>query len=659
MPNRDCILVVDDNVATRYAIRRTLHHHGFKVDEAGSGGEGLLKLAETDYGALVLDVNLPDMSGFDVVRKLRSSARNQLLPVVHVSAASIATGDLITGLNAGADAYLVHPVDPDVLLATLRSLLRARRAEEALREAEARFGEIFRQINAPIAVLDAGLTIHDANAAFQRLVGGYLGPEQLNGVLGHEAGPLAALQVALGSGQRWQGTFALPVQGVLRMTEWRVTPYGAPGQGLVLVEDTTEHHARETEQRQELETANTELAFQIAERERTEMELLQAQKMDSLGQLTGGIAHDFNNLLTTIISGLDMIEIAASSGKWDKASRYVDLATASAHRAAALTQRMLAFARKQPLDPQTFDVVARIRSLEDMLLRSIGENIELELQLGDVALPAKADPNQFENVILNLVINARDALAGQGLIRIRTGAVHIERDHELAPGDYISVKVLDNGSGIPPELLTKVFEPFFTTKPQGEGTGLGLSMTYGFARQSGGMARIASETGEGTEIELLLPQGQAGAAQERVHAAAADRGGSQRILLVDDTESVRMMVREMLVEAGYEVVAAGNAQEALLHLHGADPVDLLLSDVGLPGMSGRELADAARAVHPRLPVLFITGYTEQAVERGEFLGPGMALLPKPFNVQELLRSVQGMFVPSAGAEYPAPRTDAP
>jgi DNA-binding response OmpR family regulator len=643
MPMRDTILVVDDNAATRYAVRRVLEHHGFRVEEAGTGDEGLLRLSEQDFGALVLDVNLPDMSGFDVVRRLRSDPRMQLLPVVHVSAASIATGDLITGLNAGADAYLIHPVDPDVLLATLRSLLRARRAEEALREAEARFGEIFRQINAPIGVLDAQLQVHEANDAFKRLLGDDLGPGQIESLLDHQYGLMSALKVALAEGERWQGTFTLPVLGSRRMTEWRVTPYSAPGLGLVLVEDITERHVRELEQRQELESANSELAFQIAERERTEMELMQAQKMDSLGQLTGGIAHDFNNLLTTIISGLDMIEMAATSGKWDKASRYVDIATASAHRAAALTQRMLAFARKQPLDPQTFDVVARVRSLEDMLLRSIGENIELELELGTEPLVAVADPNQFENVMLNLVINARDALAGQGLIRVRAGRAHIERDHELSPGDYISVKVIDNGSGIPLELLTKVFEPFFTTKPQGEGTGLGLSMTYGFARQSGGSARIASEPGEGTEIELLLPEGRLLAVEETAAPVQIQRGHAERILLVDDTDSVRMMVREMLIEAGYQVVEATNAQQALLELHSDREIQLLLSDVGLPGMNGRDLADAARVLRPTLPVLFITGYTESAVVRNEFLGEGMSLLPKPFSVNELLRGVRAMF----------------
>jgi len=642
MPTHDRILIVDDNVATRYAVRRVLEHHGFRVDEAGTGTDGLARLRADEFGALVLDVNLPDMSGFDVVRALRDEPRLQLLPVLHVSAASIATGDLITGLNAGADAYLVHPVDPDVLLATLRSLLRARRAEDALRKAEARFGEIFRQVSTPIAVLDAALQVHEANDAFKRLLGPDLDAGRIELLLDHQVGPMSALKVAIAEGERWQGTFTLPLQGSRRVTEWRTTPYSTPGMGLVLVEDITERHVRETEQRQELESANSELAFQIAERERTEMELMQAQKMDSLGQLTGGIAHDFNNLLTTIISGLEMIEIAASNGSWDKASRYVDIATASAHRAAGLTQRMLAFARKQPLDPQPFDVVARARSLEDMLRRSIGENIELELEVGTEPLVAVADSNQFENVMLNLVINARDALAGQGLIRLRAGRVHIERDHELAPGTYISVKVIDNGSGIPLELRSKVFEPFFTTKPQGEGTGLGLSMTYGFARQSGGSARIASETGEGTEIELLLPEGSQPVLETVVDPGQVQRGHAERILLVDDTDSVRMMVREMLVESGYQVVEAINAQQALLELHSDREVQLLLSDVGLPGMNGRELADAARTLRPTLPVLFITGYTESAAVRDEFLGQGMALLPKPFSVHELLRSVRAM-----------------
>jgi DNA-binding response OmpR family regulator len=633
MPHRDRILIVDDNVATRYAVRRVLEHHGYRVDEAGMGQDGLDAVAENDFSALVLDVNLPDMSGFDVVRELRSQPRTALLPVVHVSAASISTGDMITGLDAGADGYLTHPVDPEVLLATLRSLLRARRAEDALREAEARFGEIFRQINAPIAVLNADLSVRDANAAFARLLGTGLSDGSPLDRLGNAGDFIEGLREALRLRERWQGTVALPTPGgTPRMTQWRLTPYQQPDLGLVVVEDITAHHERDREQRREL-------AYQISERERTEAELLQAQKMDALGQLTGGIAHDFNNLLTTIISGLDMIELAADSGKLERLGRYIDAASSSATRAAALTQRMLAFARKQPLDPQPFDVAQRVHSLEDLLRRTIGENIELEFELGDEPLVALADPNQFESVVLNLVINARDALGGNGLIRIRGERTTVEGDYSLAAGDYISVKVMDNGSGIEAHLLKKVFEPFFTTKPQGEGTGLGLSMTYGFARQSGGVARISSEPGVGTEVELLLPLGDAAKIEVAGERGETPVGRFERILVVDDTDSVRQMVQDMLREAGYEVIAVADARQALRELRDDEGIALLLSDVGLPGMNGRELADAARELRPRLPVLFITGYTERAAVRNEFLGPGMGLLPKPFNLSELLRAV--------------------
>jgi len=640
MLERERILIVDDNVATRYAVRRVLERYGYAVQEAGTGGDGLTALQQAEFSAVVLDVNLPDMSGFDVVRIMRASARTQLVPVVHVSAASIATGDLITGLEAGADAYLVHPVDPGILIATLRSLLRARRAEEALREADARFHAIYSQVNAPIAMLDPDLQVRECNPAFQRLFG--MQPmDTLGPALQASAEFTLDLRNALAEHAPWQGVLALSIGGRQpRVTRWRLTPDRRSGNGLVVVEDITEYHERAREQRAELETAASELAFQIAERERTEGELLQAQKMDALGQLTGGIAHDFNNLLTTIISGLDMIELSVHSGKLEKVPHFTAVAAASAQRAAALTQRMLAFARKQPLDARSFEVIERVRSLEDLLRRSIGENIELEFELGSEPLVALADPNQFENVVLNLVINARDALRGTGLIRLRAEATTVERDHELQPGQYVSVKVIDNGTGIAPELLRKVFEPFFTTKPQGEGTGLGLSMTYGFARQSGGAARIASEPGEGTEVELLLPTGSLSAVHAAENTAQSPLGQAERILLVDDTDSVRMMVGEMLAEAGYQVISAAEARQALRLLRSEPDVDLLLSDVGLPGMNGRELADAAREINPQLPVLFITGYTERAAVRGEFLGERMALLPKPFSLHELLRAVR-------------------
>ncbi|WDL51216.1 response regulator [Xanthomonas campestris] len=642
MPSSHRILVVDDNAVTRYSVRRVLEHHQFVVEEAGTGGEGLVRLAAEAFAAVVLDVNLPDMSGFDIVRTLRAEPRTALLPVVHVSAASIATGDMITGLDAGADAYLIHPVDPNVLVATLRTLLRARNAEEALRLSEARFREIFEHIGAPIAVVDAQLHTQEANAAFQRLIGSATPCEAINVPGLDQCATVQALAAALGRRERWSGTLSILRDGAVRETEWRVSPYREPDLGLLFVEDVTEQRLREREQRQELDTATSELAHQIAERQRTEIQLLQAQKMEALGKLTGGIAHDFNNLLTSIISGLDMIQLAVESNRIERVPRLAEIATGSAHRAAALTQRMLAFARKQSLDAQPFDVNARVRSLEDMLRRSIGENIALELQLAEAPLVAIADANQLENVVLNLVINARDALQGHGTIRIQSAPHTAYNDPELEDGDYVVVNVIDDGSGIDPAILSQVFEPFFTTKPIGEGTGLGLSMTYGFARQSGGTARITSTLGSGTTVALLLPRGLTVGEALPPPPPNAPRGRSQRILLVDDTDVVRMMVSEVLSDAGYHVIEAENADGALAQLRADAQIDMVVSDVGLPGMNGRDMADVARDLRPGLPILFITGYAENAATRQEFLAEGMALLPKPFSLNDLLNTVSRM-----------------
>ena len=636
------VLIVDDNSATRYALRRRLEQHDITILEAGTGGDGLALIASEPLDALILDVNLPDMSGFDIVRLLRAKPATALLPIIHVSAASIQTGDIITGLEAGADAYLIHPVDADVLLATLRTLLRVRDTENALRESEARFREIFANIAAPIAVIDEQLQVIECNHAFSQLLPTPVSLTSLQAQLaaGQES-VLDDLQVRLSKGERWRGNLTLKVDEQLCETEWQVSPYRAPGHSLVFIEDVTEHRQRERQQQIQLADAQTLLAQEVAERARTETQLLQVQKMDALGKLTGGIAHDFNNLLTGIITALELIkkrvEPAGATASVDKTvSRYADAALQSATNAAALTHRMLAFARQQPLDTRPIAINQHVHSLEDLLRRTIGERITLSLDLTDSAAIAMVDPIQFENAVLNLVINARDALSEGGNIRLSTFAAYSRGDTRLADGDYVVLSVRDDGTGIDHSIIDKVFDPFFTTKAVGKGTGLGLSTIYGFARQSGGDVRIRSLLGHGTEVTLMLPAGLALLPLPSEPVQLENRGKGEHLLIVEDMASVRMFVVEALTDAGYRCTEVDSALDALEALRSDPSIQLLLTDVGLPQMNGRVLADAARDMRPELPVLFMTGYAENALDLQTFLAEGMDLVIKPFRMGDLV-----------------------
>ncbi|MBB3226499.1 hypothetical protein FHW69_001089 [Luteibacter sp. Sphag1AF] len=639
------LLIVDDNAATRYAMRRVLERHGYHVEEAGTGTDGLVLLEHSRVDALVLDVNLPDMSGFDIVRKLRAENRTALLPVIHVSAASIETGDLITGLDAGADAYLIHPVDPDVLLATLRTLLRVRDAELALRESEARFREIFDNVAAPVAVVSATLCVHESNQAFARLLDDKgTGPALAERIVEGQDATLTELGEHLARGDRWHGTILLSTRRGVRETEWRVAPYRTLGTGIIYVDDITEQRQREREQMAELDTTTTQLAREVEEHARTEAQLFQAQKMDALGKLTGGIAHDFNNLLTSIITGVEIMNQRISEGRHEGVQRFADAVLGSARRAAALTHRLLAFARQQPLDARPVDVSQHVRSLGDMLRRTIGETIQLDMEALVDGAYARVDPNQLENAVINLVINARDALPNGGRIIVATSRLEVRNHAELLGGEYISLSVRDNGTGIEPDILDKVFDPFFTTKPLGRGTGLGLSMIYGFARQSGGEALIRSWPGRGTEVTLILPATEAPDVEEPVAAIKVTRGTGQHILLVEDTTTVRVLTAELLTDAGYRCTHVADVDAALVLLRGDTAIDLLLTDVGMPDMDGRALVDIARAWRPRLPVLFMTGYAENALDRDAFLGAGMDMVIKPYAIDDLLARVHTMLL---------------
>jgi PAS domain S-box-containing protein len=376
--------------------------------------------------------------------------------------------------------------------------------------------------------------------------------------------------------------------------------------------------------------------------------LRQSHKMEAIGQLTGGIAHDFNNLLTGIIGAIEIVRRRLASGRHEDIERFMSAAVASANRAAGLTHRLLAFARRQPLDPQPLDVNRLIGNVEDMLRRTLGEQVELRMALDAEAWPALTDANQLENAILNLAINGRDAMPEGGRLTIGTGNISIETPEagadELQPGDYTVIFVTDTGIGMSPETVAKAFDPFFTTKPIGQGTGLGLSMIYGFAKQSRGQVRIDSALGVGTTIKLYLPR--YGGQLEQVGAADGRReaplGSGETVLVVEDDTAVRLLIGEVLRELGYSCLEAGDSQAALPLLASNVRMDLMITDVGLPGMNGRQLAEIAREHRPDLRILFVTGYAEHATERSRFLAPGMQMMTKPFTLDSLAVRIRAM-----------------
>jgi signal transduction histidine kinase len=409
------------------------------------------------------------------------------------------------------------------------------------------------------------------------------------------------------------------------------------------------------------------LETEITEHRATQETLRQAQKIEAVGQLTGGIAHDFNNLLTIILGNLDTVRrrIAERSDISEEIStaiaRPLDLALQGARSAAQLTHRLLAFSRRQALEPKRLDLNRLISDLSDLLNRTLGEIIAVETIMAGGLWPTFADANQVENALLNLCVNARDAMPDGGRLTIETANTYLDEAYtrrfgDISPGQYVMLSVADTGSGIPSDLLERAFEPFFTTKPPGQGSGLGLAMVHGFVKQSGGHVRIYSEVGQGTTVKVYLPRlmeeetASAPAPQPVPERAAVASGANQVVLLVEDNTGVREFARSALEDLGYVVLEAGDGEAALRLLAGNQRVDLLFTDVVLPGMSGRELANRVLALRSGLPVLFTTGYTRNAIIHHGRLDPGVQLLPKPFAQHELARKVRELLDGSSQAK---------
>jgi signal transduction histidine kinase len=396
--------------------------------------------------------------------------------------------------------------------------------------------------------------------------------------------------------------------------------------------------------------ANRRLVEEATSREAAEAQVRQMQKVEAIGQLTGGIAHDFNNMLAVVIGSLDLARQRLADGDTSRAQRNVMSAQEGAERAAQLTARLLAFSRQQPLAPQPLEVNKLVAGMSELIGRTIGEQVQMETVLAGGLWRAFADGPQLENVILNLCVNARDAMTSQGggKLTIETANAYLDDDYaivhaEVAAGQYVLISLTDTGTGMPPEVAERAFDPFYTTKGPGHGTGLGLSQVYGFVKQSRGHVKIYSEPGTGTTVKVYLPRVSANAAAalaEEPLTAEVPRGRGETILVVEDEERVRHVSMETLRALGYRVLEAAGAADALTLLGQTGAVDLLFTDVVMPDMNGRKLAEEAREMRPGLRVLFTTGYTRNAIVHNGMLDADVAFIAKPFTTDQVARKVR-------------------
>ena len=519
------------------------------------------------------------------------------------------------------------------LNATLESRVGQRTAE--LASSEARFRTLFE--NAPAAIVlirvgpDGRAMFEAVNAAAEDFMG-----RPASDILGRDVVDVSGPGDPLPERSRECAATGLPVQyetslevgGEVRTAESVLAPLALDsGEGQMLIA----------------------ISRDITAQRSIEEQLRQAQKMEAIGQLTGGIAHDFNNLLTGIIGSLALMQKRLGQGRTDTLERYAGLAMTSANRAAALTHRLLAFSRRQPLEAKAVDTNALVSSMEELLRRTIGESIVLQGVETPGLWHTLCDPHQLENALLNLAINARDAMPDGGRLTIETANAvlddaYVAREPGVEAGQYVMLSVTDTGTGMPPDVMARAFDPFFTTKPIGQGTGLGLSMIYGFVKQSDGHIKIYSEPGHGTSIKIFLPRfrGTDEAMPTESGEAAPRAQEGDTVLVVEDDATVRDLVLEVLQDLGYTALQAPDGPGGLALLESGQRVDLLVTDVGLPGMNGRQLAEQARAMRPDLKVLFITGYAENAAFGNGHLDPDMQMMTKPFAVDALAKRIRSM-----------------
>jgi signal transduction histidine kinase len=648
----------------RYGALFEAMDEGFCVIEFIDGPDGPL----SDYvhveanPAYERHAGIPDVVG----QKVRSMVPDEAGGWVELYGGVLKTGEPIrfqrelvaTGRHLELSAFRLDPPELNQVAVLFQDITPRKRAEEALRQLnetlEARvaqalaertlFAEIVEGADAFVQVVDTDLRFLAVNAAsvreYERIYGVTPRPgDAIADLLAEQPEHRAAVA----------GVWSRAVAGEAFV---EIGDFGEPGRDRRSYELRFNPLRDPTGRQIGAYVFAYDITERLAEQERlrdAEEALRQAQKMEAVGQLTGGIAHDFNNLLAGISGAFEMIDARLAQGRATDVQRYLAAGQGAARRAAALTHRLLAFSRRQTLSPKPLVVNRLMADFVELVERTVGPGIQVETVAASGLWPALVDANQLENALLNLCINARDAMPTGGKITIETANKWLDarsaRERGMDAGQYVTVSVSDTGTGIEKSILDRVFDPFFTTKPMGQGTGLGLSMVYGFARQSNGHVRIYSEVGQGTMVCIYLPRHLGEAEPDATPAMPAPPrvAGSHTVLVIDDEPTVRMLAADALGELGFAVLEAADGATGLKVLQSNAPVDLLITDVGLPaGLNGRQVADAARVLRPELKVLFITGYAENAVLSHGHVAPGMEVLTKPFAVDDLTARVARM-----------------
>lgn len=662
------VLLADDNADMRDYVRRLLEAQGYLVEAVGDGEAALAAARQSPPDLVLTDVMMPKLDGFGVLRGIRADLKLAGTPVLMLSARAGEEAK-VEALDAAADDYLAKPFAARELLARVNSNIQMaavrRDAARAIMQSEQRF--VMSQERLSLALSTGRIAVYDWDIESDRLsIQGPLG--EIFGVAVEDIAkglPLGAFVEGIHPDDRASVTTRIRhtvETGEPFEAEYRVRgtdrprtvlsrghiDVGASGQRMFsgALIDITEEKAAERALQVINATLEQRIETEVAERTKAEEALRQAQKMEAIGQLTGGVAHDFNNLLTVIMGGLDTIRRSRPEDH-ARIKRATDMALLGTQRAASLTGRLLAFSRRQPLEPKPVEMNVLVREMTELLHRTLGETVELESVMAPRLWAVEVDQNQLESAVINLAVNARDAMPGGGKLTIETANTALDesyfaRDAEVIPGQYVMLSVSDSGSGMSKETLERAFEPFYTTKEVGRGTGLGLSMVYGFVKQSGGHVTLYSEEGQGTTVKLYFPRytGNVGAADIDEQPPVPKASLEEVILVVEDNEDVRSYSVAILRELGYIVMEASEAEEALRILNGAHRVDLLFTDVVLPGKTGRVLADAARLLRPDLRVLFTTGYSRNAIVHQGRLDADVQLISKPFTFDQLAARVR-------------------